>query len=260
MRKYFAVARVSLQSALTYRAGLFASLLQYAVFLFVFFNLWRAIYAGGGVMGLSFQQIIWYLCFTELIAYGARATAFRDTTNAVKNGEIVYQLLRPYRFIGFQLAQAAGQIAFKFVCFGALALVTGFVSVGALPDFPYYALPAMLLSLFAGIAINLCWNMALGLSAFRIEENSGLYFVYSKLVFMLGAFIPLEFLPGWLQTVARCLPFSYVSWAPARLIVGFSWELFFQLLPMQLLWIALSLLLSAAMYRSGMRALQGQGG
>ena len=38
---------------------------------------------------------------------------------------------------------------------------------------------------------------------------------------MLGMFIPVEFLPGWLQTITRYLPFSYMTWAPARLIVAF---------------------------------------
>ena len=64
---------------------------------------------------------------------------------------------------------------------------------------------ALLLSL---IHIYLLLSMCLGLTAFFLEENSGLRFIYSKLVFMLGTFLPLEFLPGWLANIARCLPFS----------------------------------------------------
>ncbi|NLG25473.1 MAG: ABC transporter permease, partial [Clostridiales bacterium] len=59
---------------------------------------------------------------------------------------------------------------------------------------------------------------------------------------------------------ARLLPFSYVTWAPARLFVAFSWERFFQVMPVQLIWTAAAAALALALYRAGARRLTVQGG
>jgi ABC-2 type transport system permease protein len=143
---------------------------------------------------------------------------------------------------------------------GSLAVVLGLLFVGPVPNFHWAALPLMLLSMLMGIALQFFSLMAVGLTAFRLEDNSAIYLIYQKLVFMLGMFLPVEFLPGWLQGIARVLPFSYVAWGPARLFVDFSWGLFLKVAPMQVLWIAVAVGISALMYRGGMRNLQANGG
>jgi hypothetical protein len=51
-----------------------------------------------------------------------------------------------------------------------------------------------------------------------------------------------------------------MTWAPARLIVAFSWELFWSVVPVQLLWFGLSVILSMAIYRHGVAGIQAHGG
>jgi len=121
-------------------------------------------------------------------------------------------------------------------------------------------LPFGILSAAFGLVINFFLLMCLGLTSFRLEENGAFFLIYQKLVFMLGMFIPLEFLPDWLQRIARWLPFPYVAWAPARLIVAFSWDLFWQVLPMQVAWTVVAIGLSLILFRQGMRGLQANGG
>ena len=102
--------------------------------------------------------------------------------------------------------------------------------------------------------------MLIGLSAFFIEDNSAMYLVFSKLTFMLGMFLPVEFLPDWLSPIAKALPFSYICWAPAKLFVDFSLELFFELVPLQAMWTAVVFALTMLCYRAGERSLQINGG
>jgi len=226
--------------------------------LFVFFNLWRAIYAGGGVEGLTFQQMIWYLCITELVASGASVKM--DIDDQVKTGEIAYQLIRPYSYIGFQLSSFIGEMLFRLAAFSVLAMLIGFLMVGPIEGFKVWTLPLSFISVLLGIGISFCSRMAIGLAAFKIEETRGIFLVYQKLVFMLGIFIPIEFLPHWLQLIAKNLPFSYVAWAPARLMVGFSWELFAQIISAQLFWFAVTLGIVILQYCSGVKSIQSQGG
>ena len=68
----------------------------------------------------------------------------------------------------------------------------------------------MALSIALGITMQFFMQMALGLTAFRLEDNTALYLIFQKLVFMLGVFLPVEFLPGWAQAIA---PFTPAYWA-----------------------------------------------
>lgn len=258
--KYSTVLRISLQNVFVYRSNMIGGLLFYSLFIFVFLNLWRAIYQGGEVAGYSLTQMVWYLCMTELIVFGCRSSVFNQMNEDVKSGSIAYQLNRPYHYVLYQFFNALGGMVFNLLIYGLLAIILGLVMVGPIPGFSFITLPFALFSAVLGMVINFFLLMTLGLTAFRLEENGAFYLIYQKLVFMLGMFIPVEFLPGWLQSIARCLPFSYVAWAPARLIVAFSWDFFWQVLPMQLLWAVLAIIFSIGMYDFGIRGIQAHGG
>ena len=118
----------------------------------------------------------------------------------------------------------------------------------------------LVLSVSMSLVLNYFFFMLIGLSAFIVEDNSAFYLIYQKSSFMLGMFLPLEFLPSWLQPVARNLPFSYVYWAPAKIFVDYSPGLFWELFPRQTAWTAVSVILVLAFYRLCVSKLQVNGG
>lgn len=257
---YAAVARIHLHQAVIYRSNVLGGMLFYALIIFIFFSLWRAIYRGGEVSGYSLAQVVWYLCVTELLVFGCRTPVFGQLNEDIKTGALAYQLNRPYHYVWYQFAGALGGIAFNLAVFGILALVLGLLMVGPLPGFQLIYLPLGLLSGLLGIVINFFLQMCLGLTAFRLEENGAFFLLYQKLVFMLGMFIPLEFLPDRLQQIARWLPFPYVAWAPARLIVAFSWDLFWPVIAAQLGWAVVAVGLALWSYAAGIKGIQANGG
>jgi len=260
IRKYAVIIRVSLSNAVAYRAGVLSGLCFYTVFIYVFICLWRAIYSEGSVRGYSYEQIVWYLIMTELVSFATQYSVYHDMNNDVKSGAIAYLIGRPVHYVFYQLANALGQIVWNLVCFGALAAVLGFSFVGPLPGFRLAALPPLLLSMALGIFINFFFLMMLGLSSFIMEDNFALFLIYQKLVFMLGLFLPVEFLPDTIQKIAKLLPFSYVTWAPAKLFVDFSWPLFWSVVPVQIIWLAATATLTMLCYRGGVKKLQVNGG
>ena len=148
----------------------------------------------------------------------------------------------------------------NFVCFGILAVILGFLFVGPLYTFSISSIPALLLVVSTGILLNYFFLMLIGLSAFIIEDNFPVYLIYQKLTMMLGMLLPIEFLPEWLQPIAKSMPFSYVYWAPAKLFVDFSPELFWLLFPRQLLWVLFSICLVLFCYHLCVRRLSINGG
>jgi len=94
-----------------------------------------------------------------------------------------------------------------------------------------------------------------------VEDISAFQWIYQKLAFIFGGLlIPLDFYPTWLQVICRALPFSSITYAPARLFVTPSLAAFANVIGMQFVWImALGTLLTLA-YRRGIAQLTINGG
>ena len=260
LRKYFVITRVSLSNAVAYRASTLPRFFFYTLFIYVFMSLWRAIYREGSVHGYEYVQIVWYLIMTEFIGFACGTNIFNTMNDEVKSGSIAYQLGRPTHYVLYQFANSMGQVLLNIVCFGALAAALGFIFVGPLPTFQLAGLLPLILSIALSIALNYFLLMVIGLSSFVVEDNLAFYLIYQKAAFMLGMFLPVEFLPNWLQPVAKSLPFSYVYWAPAKIFVSYSPELFLELIPRQAVWALCAVAAALAIYHFSIRRLQVNGG
>jgi len=260
IKKYVTISRVSLGNAIAYRASLFSRFCFYTLFIYVFMSLWRAIYQEGSVHGYSYIQIVWYLIMTEFVSFACSSNIYRSMNDDIKSGSVAYLIGRPTHYVFYQFANSFGQTILNFFSFGVLAVILGFLFVGPLTTFSVIGMPALLLSIFLGITLNYFFLMLIGLTAFIMEDNFAIFLIYQKLCFMLGVFLPIEFLPVWLQPVAKNMPFSYVAWAPAKLFVDYSPALFLELVPRQLAWTALSVVLVLVFYRLCVKRLQINGG
>jgi len=260
IRKYATIARVSLGNTVAYRANLISRFCFYTLFIYVFMSLWRAIYQEGSVHGYSYVQIVWYLIMTEYVGFSCGNDVYGRMNDDVKSGGIAYLLGRPTHYVLYQFANSIGQIVLNLIAFGALAGILGLVFVGPLYTFTLTGVPALLLSISLSIILNYFFLMLIGLSAFVFEDNFALYLIYQKLCFMLGMFLPVEFLPEWLQSVAKNLPFSYIYWAPARIFVDYSPSLCAELLPRQAAWALGAAALTFFCYHISVKRLQINGG
>lgn len=258
--KYIEIAKISLSNSLVYRANIISRFCFYTIFIFVFMNLWKAIYNEGGVNGYSYVQVLWYLILTEYISFTCTSNIYNTMNDEVKTGAIAYQISRPMHYVLFQFANSLGQLLVNAFFFGILAIALGFVFAGPLTGFCWIGIPVMVLSIILSIILNYYFMMLIGLSAFIVEENFAMFLIYQKLGFMLGMFLPVEFLPAWLQPIAKSLPFSYIYWAPAKLFVDFSYEIAFDLILRQVIWVGLVIFLVMLFYRRCERRLQVNGG
>ena len=102
--------------------------------------------------------------------------------------------------------------------------------------------------------------MLIGLSSFVIEDNFAIFLLFQKALFMLGMFLPVEFLPEWLQNICKKLPFSYIHWAPAKIFVSYSRELCLELIPVQAVWVICMIIATLLFYHISIRRLQINGG
>ena len=259
-RKYLVIARVSLANAITYRANTFSRFAFYTLFIYVFMSLWRAIYKEGGAEGYTYVQMVWYLVMTEFVAFAGGTPVLSAMNDDVKSGAIAYQIGRPVHYLLYHFASSLGNMLFNAVAFGALAAFLGLAFVGPLPAFTPAALPFLFVSVTLGVTLNFFFLSLIGLTAFVVEDNLPFYLIWQKLNFMLGMFLPVEFLPDKIQAAAKNLPFSYVYWAPAKIFVNFSFETALWLIPRQAAWTAAVAAAAFICYGAGARRLQINGG
>jgi len=141
-------------------------------------------------------------------------------SNEVKDGSIAYALTRPYEYLVYHFFNGLGETLVKMVLILLLGFPIAWWSVG-LPMIAWSTLPAVGLVLFLALVLDF------------VE---------------------------WLQGIARVLPFSQVTYGPAKLFVAFSGPQFWQILVMQVFWIAVLGWLLRRQYRWAVRRLEVNGG
>ena len=258
--KYVLIARTSIGNGMMYSINFFAGSFFFALVIFIFMQLWEAIAANNGSLeGYSVNRLVWYYIAAELVIL-SKSDVFQSLNDEIRGGGIAYKLNKPYNFVLYQLSDGAGQMSVRLIMNLPMGLLLGFVFVGGLEDFNWLSLPCILLSVVLGMLLNFFMDALIGMTAFWTEDNTAFFWIAQKLAFMLGLFLPLEFLPGTIREIALVLPFSYIAYAPARLLTAFSVEAFWSIVPVQVFYTGLFAALTAFMYMRGVKKLNVNGG
>jgi ABC-2 type transport system permease protein len=259
--KYWAIFQITLINSLAYPGELVGRSLMIIPFMWIFYQLWKVTYAAAGtdvINGLTLTNILWYLMLAETIELG-RPPLARTISENVKDGSIAYLLNKPYDFLLYQFSTTMGETVFRAVMnalFGS-AMILWLAGPPEHPEGFIIALPAII----GAWVLHFCVTVMIGLSAFIVEDVSAFMWIYQKLAFMLGGMlIPLDFYPHWLQVIAKALPFSSITYGPARLFVTPTAELFVNVMALQVVWIMVLAVLLTFTYRRGVAYLTVNGG
>jgi ABC-2 type transport system permease protein len=260
--KYSAITLTNLQNQLAYVWDALGRAVFIILIMFIFVQLWSVAYASQGthmIAGLTLADTIWYFLIAEMVELG-KFRHDQRISDEVKDGSIAYTLNRPYNYLGYHFCNGLGETAVKMLLIFLLGLPVVLWYAGP-PATSFAAVPAVLITIFLALLLDFCMASSIGLLAFVTEDTFSFRLIYQKLIFILGGLlIPLDFLPDWLQSIARLLPFSQVTYAPAKLFVAFDLPLFLRTLALQLLWILIMGALLYLQYRWATRRLVVNGG
>ncbi len=235
------------------RSGLVVSGIFYLMVTAILAALWStaARANGGEIVGYSATALVWYVATTEAAVVSIPLRLIEDVGDDLGSGRVEVELLRPASLLAVRLASEFGTMLPRLaVCMGA-GTVFASVMGGAPPDPVGLALAAPALVLAVGL--NLVTQHAFAGGAFWVRDAKGMWFLYQKLIFVLGGMlIPLEVLPGWLESIAKALPFMAMAYAPARLASGHVEPV---LLLVQVGWIVVLGTLAFRIYAAGERRL-----
>ncbi|MFH2115669.1 MAG: ABC-2 family transporter protein, partial [Spirochaetota bacterium] len=269
-RCYSIAGSTAIRERLAYAGNFHGAMLTYGLFVFIFSRVWAGAYATKStIAGYTMAMAVWYFIVAEVPSFGM-GRFFVSLSQDMKSGQVAYQLSRPYDFIYYHYAERFGGSLADAVVIMSEGLVLGVLLLGGVPaiDPSQGSGPAveagraalLVLSLLMAGTLGFFLQFSLAMTAFWLEENEAFFWIYQKLMLIIGTLIPIEFLPEPVATIAAWTPFPYLSYAPARMFVAFSWAEAGSLIVRQSIWLLVAVVLAKAVFALGSRRIAMNGG
>ena len=263
MKKYLYIYKSEIMTNLQYITDVFISFIAFTLLIFIFLNLWNYIYSDPNeiINGYSKTQMIWYVIITEIMWMSLSGNSLsRKISNDVRSGNIAYNLNKPYNYIEYSLFSHLGLVTMRYIIIGLLGLILGFLFLKTIPNITLLQIPLILLCSILGMIINIILIILISLLSFYIEDAHPFYWLYSKVIRVVGLLFPIEFFPLFLQPIIKFSPIYVICYGPAKLFVNLNNIEFINVIIAQCIYLILSILFCHIIYRKGVRKLNVNGG
>ena len=263
MRKYLYIYKSEIMTNLQYIFDILIGFLNYCILIFVFLNLWKYIYSDPNelINGYNMNQMIWYVIITEILWMSISGRKLcKKICIDVKSGNIAYNINKPYNYVEYSLFNHLGLVTVRFILVGILGMVLGIIFLKTFPALSVLKILGILLSCILAIIINTLLIIAIGLISFFIEDANPFYWLYSKLILIIGTLFPIEFFPKVMQPFIKFSPIYVVSYGPAKLFVNFTTNEFIEIITSQIVYIVISFTIVHLIYKKGVKKLNVNGG
>jgi ABC-2 type transport system permease protein len=218
MNKYLAFASLGFRQARTEPGELLGRVVFFVLILGVFSAVWRAVAEAGGSMPGSAQEMLWYLAITEWVLMSAPMVQF-EMEDDIRRGDVAYQIARPASWLGARLAHGLGAVVVRAPLLLAVACAVAWMIAGP-PARPAGLALAIAFGLLATVVVTV-FHVAIGVVAFWLGDVAPAYWIWQKLLFVLGGLLlPLQFYPELFVRVARLTPFPAFLAGPASLAMA----------------------------------------
>ena len=261
------ILRTSIAERLAYRGDfMFATLVRFLPIVTQIF-LWGAIYSS------TTQRTINSYTYEEMVAYYLLAMVARAFSSMpglstgiareVRDGTIKKYLTQPIDMLGYLFwHRVAHKLVYYAVATAPFALVFWLCRdyFSGWPD--GLTIAAWILSLLMAFLIGFLLESLIGLVAFWFLEVSSLVFIYMMInYFLSGHMIPLDWLPSPLSEWVRYLPFKYLAYFPAAIMLDrYTHPELLKELLQELMWVIVLLAANRIAFARGVRRYGAFGG
>lgn len=264
MRFYFEVARTAYRRMVVYRwanlAGLVTNLFFGAIFCSVYIALFRARPRPPG--GFDLRDTLRYIWLVQATMMVTLRFNWYELMLIIRSGEVVSDLFKPCDFTWYWFSRELGASVYYLLFRGVPIYAAGMLLFGIGLPGDWTAWPLYALSLALGIGLGIAYRFLYNVIAFWVLEARAMGSMASVLAaFCGGSYVPLVFLPGWLQSVVLASPFSGMLNVPAEVFMGkLNGANLASALLLQVIWMVALTLLARALSHAAMRRVVVQGG
>lgn len=223
VRLHVEVARRSFRRASTYRlataSGVFVNTvfgyLRASVLVFV------AVSSGGVVRGLSAEELATYAFVSQGMIMIVGLFGDPELGDRIRSGDVVVDLYRPADLQTWWLATWLGKSAFQVAARGIPPVLLGAIAFDLVWPSEWWIWPAFVASIAVASVIGFGLRFWSAVVVFWLLDNRGVDQAMTfTITFFAGMLLPLQLFPGWLETIARWLPFASLVQLPVELYLG----------------------------------------
>ncbi len=260
--KFLSLGRQNLKKDLMYRADFLFSIIITPLTLFVYYFVWKAVYASGAsqIAGYTFSDMMTYMVYGQIISIFIFNAAAGHLQQKMQNGSFSDELLKPIHPFTALLAEAVSSRTVAF--FLEVIPITIIMLIALHPAIPHgLSIPLFIVGMFLAFLINYMLSFIVGLICawtVRVEAFSFLTWIMFR-VFS-GEFFPLTLLPLWAQAISHFLPFEYLRFRVAQIAFLDSTPYALITVLSQLVWVCLLGMVIIILWRAVVRKLTIAGG
>jgi ABC-2 type transport system permease protein len=223
LSKYFAYARAEFIRGFRYRANYWATVVGTVCLVVIQWYLWHAVYTDRELIaGLSLESVLAYTLIGRVTSGFLMAPdAALRIGSRVRLGTIVHDLVKPVDFHDQLFWQSLGKAGFQLVATG-MPLLAAMAVIGILRFPPLGRFLTFLVSMLMAYVTLFATSFLSGVLTFYTKTGVGVDYVYTVISLLSGEFLPLEFFPGWLRTIANALPFKSMYYVPMAIWSGIA--------------------------------------
>jgi viologen exporter family transport system permease protein len=260
---YATTMRTAVVAQLQYRVAQYFYMLGMIAEPVVYLVVWTTIaeQQGGSVNGISTGEfaayyIVWTLVRNMNIVFGAPFWEWR-----IREGYLSGQLLRPMHILHYDLAYFAG---WKFVVVVFWIPIAIGLSLVFHPDLhpTGVEIVVFVIAIWGAYLIRSMFQGVIGMLNFWTTRGAAVFDLYMATEMLLsGRLVPLQLMPGWVQTLANFLPFKWTFYFPIQSLVGdLSTQSLLLGLGAQALWVGIGLVLFHFAWRAAVKRFSAVGG
>ena len=243
---YLATMRMAISEQFQYRTANYFYMLGMIAEPVVYLVVWTTIakQQGGSVNGITTGEfaayyIVWTLVRNMNIVFGAPFWEWR-----IREGRLAGDLLKPMYILHYDLAYFAG---WKFVVVVLWLPIAVGLSAVFHPALHPSALQiaVFICAIWGAYLVRSMFQGTIGMLNFWTTRGAAVFDLYMAIEMLLsGRLVPLQLMPGWVQTLANFLPFKWTFGFPIESLASdLSTQSLLVGLGAQVLWIGIGLLL-----------------
>lgn len=219
-RAYPTLLRVGMAEMIAYRTEFLIWILTTNMPL-VMMGLWTAVAADGPVGRFSQREFVAYYLSMLIVRLLTSTWMVWELTMEIQQGMLATRLLRPLHPLLAYSAQHLAAVPLRVLVTSPMILILFWVAGDELTIGDPQRLLIFLMSLVGAWLILFFMMVIIGSLALFVDSALAVFEVWLGLHFILsGYLIPLELMPGWIQTLADVLPFRYTLGFPVETLIG----------------------------------------
>lgn len=223
LRLLLEIARRSFRRASTYRLATASGVFVNTVFGYIRAAVLVVVVttAGGSVRGMDASELVTFAFVSQGFIMVTGVFGESELADRIRTGDIVIDLYRPADLQLWWLATWLGRSAFMVFARGVPPVLLGALLFDVRWPQPVWHWIPFVLSIVLAAVVGFGVRFLSNLSTFWLLDNRGTdQLVTFVAMFFGGLLLPINLFPGWLEAIARSLPFAAMIQLPAEIYLG----------------------------------------